>query len=67
MRIEAKHVTGGCKADEWGSEPDLRAEIKMKIAEEIARKLRTNDAIDWSWQLDEKGDFVVTGSIDLQK
>lgn len=61
MQIEVNYRTGGEKAKQWGSEPDLRAEIKMKIAEAMGRALRTQDLIEWDTCMTASGDFVVRG------
>jgi hypothetical protein len=61
MQIEVTYRTGGDKADAWGSEPNLRAEIKQTIADTMARVLRTQDLIEWDTATTASGDFVVRG------
>lgn len=61
MQIEVTYRTGGAKADEWGSEPNLRAEIKQKISDAMARVLRTQDLIHWDTATTATGDFIVRG------
>lgn len=65
MRLDAKHVTGAKVADLWGSEPDLRAEIKMKLAEQLAIMMRTRDLIDYVVTTNPTtGDTIITASIE---
>lgn len=64
MRIEAQHVTGSLVAERWGSEPNLRAEIKQKLADQLTIRMRTNDLIDYVVTTDENGDTVITASIE---
>lgn len=66
MQIEVTYRTGGAQADKWGSEPNLRAEIKMKIAEAMARVLRTQDLIEWDATKTANGDFVVRGFLNAE-
>ena len=61
MQIEVTYRTGGNVADGWGSDPSIRAEIKMKIAEAMGRILRTQDLIEWDTAKTASGDFVVRG------
>lgn len=61
MQIEVTYRTGGARADEWGSEPNLRAEIKRKISDAMAIILRTRDLIEWDTSTTANGDFVVRG------
>ncbi len=63
MYIEVSYRTGGSKEAFWESEPDLRAEIKMKIAEAMGRILRTQDLIEWRTTRTAAGDFVVRGFV----
>lgn len=63
MRISATDFFDGDELT-WGAEPDLRAVVKMRIAEIIARKLRTNDLIAWEWA-PNAGKLEITGSIDV--
>lgn len=67
MKLKATVTTSADTAEMWGSEPNVRADIKMDIAMQLARMMRTNDAIEWSWRIDDAGEFEVTGTIDLQK
>lgn len=65
MRIETNYVTGASIAVHWGSEPNLRAEIKAKLAEQIAIKLRLADLIDYVVTTDPTtGDTIITASIE---
>ena len=64
MRIEAQYVTGSVVAERWGSEPNLRAEIKQKLADQLVMRMRTNDLIDFVVTKDENGDTVITASIE---
>lgn len=61
MQIEVTYRTGASAADKWGSEPNLRAEIKQKIADAMALVLRTHDLIVWDTTTTADGDFVVRG------
>lgn len=61
MQIEVTYRTGKKVADEWGSEPNIRAEIKMKIAEAMGRILRVQDLIEWETSVTASGDFLVRG------
>jgi len=61
MQIEVTYRTGGTVGDQWESEPNIRAEIKMKIAEAMGRILRTHDLIEWDATKTANGDFVVRG------
>ncbi len=63
MDIEVTYRTGSAQADAWESEPDLRAEIKMKIAEAMGRILRTHDLIEWRTTRNAAGDFIVRGFV----
>lgn len=49
----------------WGAEPNLRADIKRQIAQEIAMKMRTRDLIDWSWQVTDDGELEVVGLVEV--
>ena len=64
MRIETKHTTGGYVADVWGSEPNLRAEIKQKLADQMAMRLRLEDLIYFVVTKNENGDTVITASLE---
>ncbi len=64
MQIEVVYRTGGTVADTWGHDPNIRAEIKMKIAEAMARVLRTKDLIEWDTSTTADGDFIVRGFLD---
>lgn len=66
MHIEVIYRTGGSVADTWGNDPNLRAEIKMKIAEAMARVLRTRDLIEWDTAMTASGDFVVRGFLNAE-
>ena len=66
MHIEVTYRTGAQAADQWESEPDLRAEIKMKIAEAMGRILRTHDLIEWRTARNAKGDFIVRGFVNAE-
>lgn len=66
MQIEVIYRTGGATADSWGHDPNLRAEIKMKIAEAMARVLRTQDLIQWDTAKTASGDFVVRGLLNAE-
>ena len=61
MQIEVTYRTGAVVAVSWDAEPNLRAEIKMKIAEVMGRILRTSDLIEWDATKTANGDFVVRG------
>lgn len=63
MRIEVNYRTGSVVYDRWGSEPDLRAEIKMKIAEAMGRVLRTHNLLQWHVTKSPQGDTVVRGFV----
>lgn len=65
MKLEAQHVTGSHVATSWGSEPDLRAEIKGKLAEQLAWMMRTRDLIDYVVTTAENGDTIITASIEV--
>lgn len=64
LRIEAQYVTGSVVAERWGYEPNLRAEIKQKLAEQLTMRMRTNDLIDFVVTTAENGDTVITASIE---
>jgi hypothetical protein len=66
MQIEVVYRTGGARADEWGSDPNLRAEIKMAISEAMARSLRVHDLIQWDTCMTASGDFVVRGFLNAE-
>lgn len=66
MQIEVTYRTGGAVANKWGSDPNLRAEVKMKIAEAMARVLRTKDLIEWDTAKTADGDFVVRGFLNAE-
>lgn len=48
----------------WGAEPNLRADIKRQIAQEIAMKMRTRDLIHWSWKTNDAGELEVVGCVE---
>lgn len=51
----------------WNSEPDVRAATKMRIAEEIGRKLLTNDVLDFQTELSEDGTkLIITGTVKVK-
>ena len=62
MRVEAEYVTGATVFDEWGAEPNLRAEIKRKLGDEIAVKMLSRGLIDFVVTRNGAGDTVVTAS-----
>lgn len=64
MRIEVQHVTGGVVAERWRSEPNLRAEIKQRLADQLTIRMRTNDLIDYVVTTAENGDTIITASIE---
>lgn len=66
MQIEVTYRTGGAAGETWDHDPNLRAEIKMKIAETMARVLRTKDLIEWDTAMTADGDFVVRGFINAE-
>lgn len=66
MQIEVTYRTGAVVADVWNAEPNLRAEIKMKIADAMARVLRTQDLIEWDETTTAAGDFVVRGFLSAE-
>lgn len=66
LQIEVIYQTGGAVADTWESEPNIRAEIKMKIARAMARVLRTQDLIEWDTAKTADGDFVVRGFLNAE-
>lgn len=66
MQIEVIYRTGGAASDEWDHNPNLRAEIKMKIAEAMGRVLRTKDLIEWDTSKTASGDFVVRGFLNAE-
>lgn len=66
MQIEVTYRTGGTVADNWGSEPNLRAEIKAEIAAALARVLRTHDLIEWDTAKTADGDFVVIARLNAE-
>lgn len=66
MQIEVVYRTGGARADQWGSEPNLRAEIKMQIVDAMARVLRTQDLIEWDTCKTAAGDFIVRGFLNAE-
>ena len=67
MRLEAVYRTGPQVADEWGSEPNLRAEVKTRLAEEIATKMRVADQIDYVVSRDANGDTLITASVIVER
>jgi hypothetical protein len=67
MRLEAIHRTGACVATDWGAEPNLRAEIKQKLAQEIAMQMRTRDLIDYVVTTDANGDTLITASVLVER
>lgn len=64
MRIEASYTTGAVVKERWGAEPNLRAEIKQRLADELAMKMRFNDLIDFVLTTAENGDTIITASIE---
>lgn len=66
MQIEVIYRTGGVAGDKWESDPNLRAEIKMRIAETMARVLRTQDLIEWDTAKTADGDFIVRGFLNAE-
>lgn len=66
MQIEVTYRTGGAAGDAWDHDPNLRAEIKMKIAEAMGRVLRTQDLIEWDTAKTASGDFVVRGFLNAE-
>ena len=64
MRIETTITRGPNVAKDWGSDPNLRAEIKMDMAMTIARMLRTHDLIDFVMTVEPNGDTKIVASID---
>lgn len=67
MRLEATHRTGGQVIGEWGSEPNLRAEIKEKLVMQIAMQMRTRDLIDFVVTRDTNGDALITASVIVER
>jgi hypothetical protein len=67
MRLEATHRTGAQVAAEWGAEPNLRAEIKQKLANQIVMKMRTEDLIDFVVTTDTNGDTLITASVLVER
>ena len=67
MRLEATHRTGAQVADTWGHEPNLRAEIKQKLAMQIAMQMRTRDLIDFVLSTDTNGDTLITASVVVER
>lgn len=61
-RVNVKDVR--VVAERWGYEPNLRAEIKQKLAEQLTMRMRTNDLIDFVVTTAENGDTVITASIE---
>jgi len=66
MQIEVIYRTGGAKAEQWGHDPNLRAEIKWAIADAMARALRVKDLIEWDTATTASGDFVVRGFLNAE-
>lgn len=64
MRLEASYTTGAVVKEKWGAEPNLRAEIKQRLAHELTMKMRTNDLIDFVLTTAENGDTIVTATIE---
>lgn len=62
-RIEAAHRTGAKRADEWGCEPNLRAEIKRGLAEQIAIRLQLANLIQFVVTTADNGDTIITASL----
>lgn len=67
MRLEAIHRTGAHVAEQWGAEPDLRAEIKENLARQLAIKMRTRDLIDYVVTTDTNGDTIITASVLVER
>jgi RimJ/RimL family protein N-acetyltransferase len=66
-RLEYVAVHGRDVANAWGSDPNLRADIKRDIAEHLAMMMRTHDLIDYVVTTAENGDTVVIGSVNVER
>ncbi len=64
MKLEAVKRTGAYVAQVWGSEPNVRAEHKRVLAEELMMQMRTRDLIDYVVTTDANGDTIITASIE---
>lgn len=65
MRIEAEFWTSADVAERWGHDPNLRAEIKQKLAGDIGWKARVAELIDFVVMTDPTtGDTIITASLD---
>lgn len=67
QRMEKVHRTGAQVADKWGHDPNLRAEIKEKLAHRIATQMRLDDVIDYVVSTDENGDTLITASVLVER
>jgi hypothetical protein len=66
MRLETSITRGPNVAKDWGSDPNLRAEIKADMAMSIARLLRTHDLIDYVVTIEPNGDTKIVASISAE-
>ena len=64
MRLETTLIRGPQVAKDWGSEPNLRSELKWSITVTLAAMLRTNDLIDFVVTTKDDGDTVITASLE---
>lgn len=67
MKLEAVYRTGAKVAEQWVAEPTLRAEIKMNLAQQLARMMRTRDLIDYVVTKDTNGDTLIRASILIER
>jgi hypothetical protein len=63
QRLETSIVRGPGVGEDWGAEPNLRAEIKMDMAMTIARMMRLEDVIDFVVTKEPNGDTKITASV----
>ena len=67
MRLDTTLTRGPAVASEWGSEPNMRADIKMDMALALARMMRLHDLIDYVLTTAENGDTIITASVNVTR
>ena len=67
MRLDHTIVRGSAVGKHWGSDQNLRAEIKTCMADTLARMMRTRDLIDYVVTTDANGDTLITASVLVER
>ncbi len=62
-RIEVREKFMAHVSDDWASDPNLRAEIKMDMALKLAIRMRVADLIDFVVKETATGETLITASV----